>query len=1015
MSPENQIKNVSPLKAKRSFAKVTDPRVLILFILMVSVVVAAVHWPVLSSKALTFDDHQYLTENVLVQKPGLGSAARFLSEILTPSTVKGYYQPLNMISLMLDYAMGGRADNLMPFHRTSLILHVFNTGLVIVLLYLLFGNGFIAAGVGLLFGIHPMTIEAIAWVGERKTVLAAFFSFCCLVLYVLYTRRKDCRFYLCCLLMYLLAVMSKPTSIALPLVMLVMDFWPLNRLTRAAVYEKIPFFIVCGFSAVVTYISQAGTHNVSLPGEYGPGRIPLVLCHNIIFYLCKILWPVNLSNYYAFPKPLNFSDPMIAIGVIGTCILLPLLIISLRWTRSLFTGWLIFFITALPTMQIIGFSQFIAADKFAYLPSIGFLITLAWAFSRLFRLAKKNIVPAAAVILILLSAGLEARATRIYLVKWGDTKTLMEHMLTKTPDSGMLHNELGLVYKSLGQPDKALECYKRAVELEPRSFHVYNNIAILLKSQGRFDEARKYYLKSIELQPDSVYANYNLGLLAKEQGNSDEAIIYFRKALASNAEDAEVRFELGSLLLGRKNFEEAILHFREAVDIKPDFVSAHYNLANALYQQDKLDEAVNHFRKVIQLKKDSVYAHNNLGSILASKGQYDRAIVHYQTVLQIDPNSTQTYRYLGAIFFKSMKDQKAIYYYSQYLKRNPDNAEIYNNLALALSRSGNVEGAIKSFRRAIELKPDFMEAYHNLGIRLFRKGRLESAIRHFRKAQKLAPDDTEVKRYLDAVLREHKRITEAIDYFEDVITAYPKEFKAHNDLAQLYAGQGRYDLAIKHMNASLKSEPNQIEVYNNLASAYYNQKNLDKTKEYLTESLRLNSDQPEVYRKLGVLSCDRKNFTEAMEYYVESIRLRPKQISLINQLAEFHLVRDNTEQAIRYFTDSLTFKNNQPAVLNSLAWIKATNSQQQFRDPVKALEYAQKACELTKFDVAGYLDTLAAALAANEKFTDALEIAKKAIALLDPLYPEDQLLAEEIKTRLKLYTAGQGYFERPGE
>ena len=641
------------------------------FILTVCVAVAAVHWPVLSSEALTFDDHKYLTENVLVQKPGLGSAGRFLSEILTPSTVTGYYQPLTMISLMLDYGMGGRSDNLKPFHRTSLVLHVFNTGLVIVLLYLLFGNGLIAAGVGLLFGIHPMTVETIAWVGERKTVLAAFFSFCCLVLYVLYTRRKDRKFYLCCLLMYVLAVMSKPTSIALPLVMLVMDFWPLNRLNRGAVYEKIPFFIVCGFSAVVTYVSQTGTHNVSLPGEYGPGRIPLVLCHNIIFYLCKILWPVNLSNYYAFPKPLNLSDPMIAFGVVGTCILIPLLVVSLRWTRSLFTGWLIFFIAALPTMQIIGFSQFIASDKFAYLPSVGFLITLAWVFCGLFKPGKNIIVPGAVIILILLSAGMEARATRRYLVKWRDTKTLMEHMLTTVPNSGMLYDELGLVYKSLGEPEKALECYKRSVELEPRSFHVYNNIAILLKSQGRFDEARKYYLKSVELQPDSVYANYNLGLLAKEQGSINEAIMYFRKALDSNDEDAEVHFQLGSLLFDRKNSEEAILHFRRAVDIKPGFVNAHYNLANALYLQGKVDEGVKHFRKVVQLKDDHVYAHNNLGNVLASKGEYEQAIIHYRKVLRI----------------------------------SQDNAKVHNNLGNVLAMTGRVDEAMKHFERAVLLRP----------------------------------------------------------------------------------------------------------------------------------------------------------------------------------------------------------------------------------------------------------------------------------------------------------------------
>ena len=338
--------------------------------------VVITHWPALNANALSFDDQQYFTGNALVQNPSWNSAKRFLTEVLEPSTVEGYYQPLAMISLMFDYAAGGRKNNLTPFHTTSLILHTANTALIIILLYLLFGNIWAAAAAGLLFGVHPMTVEPIPWVGERKTLLAAFFSLWSLFFYVRYAKSANRKFYIACFFAYFLALMSKPTSTPLPAVMLLMDYWPLNRLSKKTILEKIPLFLMGAIFACITYISQHRTAVTVLPTKYGPEYVPAVLCHNIIFYLYKIIWPVNLSSHYAFPKPFGLTSPMVLAGVIGTCILIPVLLFSLRFTKAALTGWLIFFVAIFPTMGVIGFTNVIASDKFAYLPSVGLLMAL---------------------------------------------------------------------------------------------------------------------------------------------------------------------------------------------------------------------------------------------------------------------------------------------------------------------------------------------------------------------------------------------------------------------------------------------------------------------------------------------------------------------------------------------------------------------------------------------------------------------------------------------------------------
>ncbi len=423
---------------------------LAVLITCVCAAVIAIHWPALSAQALSFDDDQYLVNNTLVKSPSCSSAWKSLSQVLKPSTVRGYYQPLAMISLMFDYSLGGRVENLLPFHRTSLALHAANTALIIVLLYLLFGEVWIAAAVGLLFGLHPMTVETIPWVGERKTLLAAFFAFWSLIFYLRYAHARvtpaktgagipslvGCStrgFYIACFLFYLLALMSKPTSTPLPVLMLLLDFWPLKRLKWQSFFEKIPFFILGGIFAIITYISQTSTAGSTLPTETGIWRIPLILCHNIIFYLYKIIWPVNLSSHYHFPDPLNLSQPMILAGVIVTCILIPLLLISLRWTRAALIGWLFFFIAILPTMGIIGFTNVIASDKFAYLPSFGLLMILAFF---LCNLRLKSASSAAVILFVLILASAESLATRSYLIHWRNSVGLSRiHVVKNTQRS----------------------------------------------------------------------------------------------------------------------------------------------------------------------------------------------------------------------------------------------------------------------------------------------------------------------------------------------------------------------------------------------------------------------------------------------------------------------------------------------------------------------------------------------------------------------------------------------------
>ena len=665
------------LKSRRERSRELTPdkatsniKLLVILTAIVCVAVLVTHWRALSAKALTFDDNQYFTENPLVQNPSPASAWRFLSEVLKPSTVDGYYQPLTMISLMFDYELGGREDNLRPVHRTSIILHIMNTALVIIFIYLLFGVPWAAASVGLLFGLHPMTVESIVWVGERKTLLATFFALWSLICYVRFARGHNWKFYIGCLIAYILAVMSKPTSVPLPMLMLLLDYWPLRRLSRRAFIEKIPLFVIGGIGAVITVISQRNTAMLVTAGGYGLQRIILILCHNIIFYPVKMLYPVNLSPHYIFPEPMNLSNAAVLFGVIGTCVLIPLLLISLRWTRGAVTGWLFFFIAILPTMQILQFSTVIASDKFAYLPSVGLLAALA-AFLGWFckggagKYGKRFLVTAA-VILIL--GGAEAAATQKYLGEWRNTISLYEYMLSLTPNSPPLHYDMANAFEKQGKMDEAISHYNRVLAIElktpksvPPDFYIaaHFNLANTLKSKGRvedaiyhYNQAIGYYRRVMLLEPNKqkisvelAKALTNLANAYSEQGKSQEAIKCYREAIQFNPNSTIAYSNLGWELKNAEKLDDALVCFRKALSLNPKMVPILVGMAQILAtcpdpQNRQPDNAVDFALRAAELtgyRETAVL--EILAEAYAAAGRFDRAVETAQKALDLAVSS----------------------------------------------------------------------------------------------------------------------------------------------------------------------------------------------------------------------------------------------------------------------------------------------------------------------------------------------------------------------------------------
>jgi tetratricopeptide (TPR) repeat protein len=637
-------------------------------LVIVAVLVAWAHLPALSATTVWFDDESYVTHNPKVLNPSWETAKEFLAAVQFPTSVAGYYQPLTMISLMLDSAAGGRPDHMLPFHRTNLILHVLNSVLVVVLLILLFDEPFTAAVVGLAFGVHPLTVEPVTWMGERKTLLATFFALAALVAYVRYaqtargarqaaSRSPTLRigsWYAAIVACYLLALLCKPTSTPLPLLFLVLDFWPLHRLRWRALTEKIPLFALGLLSAGVTLLSQQSDMAVGrFLYEHIYGMAPndaqstqemiLSVVHNIAFYPAAMLWPSHLLAFYLPPYPMSLANPLLVRSAIAACVLFLVALVSLRWTRALLTGWLFFLVALFPATGIVRFTNTIASEKFAYLPSVGFLIVLGWAFARCWAYARTrgSAVQVALCAVLLLIVAAEARATRRYAHIWHDDESLYGYVLSHSPQAWWVQADFADVLANQNRMDEAVTHYVAALEGEPDDVDIVDirqNLGNALFSLGRAGEAVPHYEKVLARQPTNTAVMNNLGLAFLDLGRLDDADAMFHKVLDRNPDDPTASDGLARVMAQRGQPGQAVAYYRTAAEARPDAADAHSTLADALQAQGDFDAAIKEYRIALQLEPNNASIHNNLGAALTERGRFDEAIAEFRTALQLSPD-----------------------------------------------------------------------------------------------------------------------------------------------------------------------------------------------------------------------------------------------------------------------------------------------------------------------------------------------------------------------------------------
>jgi tetratricopeptide (TPR) repeat protein len=716
--------------------------------LVVAMATALAFLPALANDFVDFDDQTNLIENPSFR--GLGPAA--LGWMFT--NLDGHYLPLTWLSFAVDYTLWGM--NPLGYHLTNLVLHVTNAvlfyGVSVGLLRLAFAVArgterpalFTAAGLSAaLFALHPLRVESVAWATERRDVLSGLF-FLATILTYLRTQETTAgqsaapRFAWRALAFYLLSLLAKPVGMSLPLVLVVLDIYPLRRLRgdprawlgrelRVVWIEKLPFVVLGVATAVVEGVAEGRIDTFYSLAEYGvSGRVGQVF-FALAFYLWKTLVPLGLSPLYQLPVGWRFLRADVLVAAAGvTALTVALVALSRRWPWAL-AAWAAYAALLAPVLGIAQAGPHIVADRYSY------LATLGWA------------AVAGGLVLGLAAADHAGRARPgcHRLAVGGVTAIALFLGMLTWRQAGIWHDSITL--------------WETAVATDADCYICKNNLGNALVRAGRAADAVPYFEAALRIQPGDADAYANLGTAATQQGRDDEARRQFEAALRIDPDHPTANTNLARLLINEGKSEQAIPHLETALRKEPMMAEAHTNLGLARMHGGDLDGAERSLRTAVRILPDDAVVHNNLGILLLRRDQHDAAVAEFQRACELDPSFPEAWFNLGLALSAAPR---------------PDEA------------TTALREAMSALREAIRLRPSYASAHQQLADLLAASGATDEALAHAAEAARLAPEEGSA---LAITYMEADRPGDAIRVLRGVLARDPADADAAGMLAWLLA------------------------------------------------------------------------------------------------------------------------------------------------------------------------------------------------------------------------------------
>ena len=640
---------------------------------------------------LNYDDELYVTDNPNVNA---GLSGEALGWALTSFRASNWH-PLTWVSHMIDVQVYGL--NPRGHHLTNLLFHALNACLLFIVLSRATGTVWRSWFVAAFFAVHPLHVESVAWVAERKDVLSTFFWAVTLLAYVRYARRPSLRSYAPVVAAFALGLLAKPMLVTLPFLLLLLDSWPLGRArgrgTGATsrgiswphlVREKAPLFLLAAASSAVTYVAQKEGGSVVGGETFGWEDRFANAVVSYATYLRKLFVPFDLSAFYPHPGTATSLGTTLGAGMLLAGI--SLLFVRERQRRPyLPVGWLWYLGTLVPVIGFVQVGTQALADRYTYVPLVGLFVAISWGVADVGRTRTrvKGALLAAGVALLI--AGVVS--SRIQVAYWRDSRSLFEHAIALNDANPVAHSGLGVALARDGQLAQAAGHLATAARLAPGDPVIQDNLGWVLAERGLYEEAGAAFRRALAARPDYPRALFNSGVLMERSGKPAEAAAWYRKLLAVDPAYPDASLRLGVVLASLGDASGALEQYRAAVSRFPASAETHYRLGLAVAGLGRLSEAIASYREALRLDPALLGARYNLSSA--------------------DNN-------LGIALAEAGKPGEAIAYFSEAARLMPENPSYANNLGLALASLGRLPEAVSQYREALRIKPDFAEARSNL-------------------------------------------------------------------------------------------------------------------------------------------------------------------------------------------------------------------------------------------------------------------------------------------------------------
>lgn len=679
-----------------------------------------VYWQVLDHDFLSYDDGQYVTQNKQLKK-------EISSESIIWAFTTDYasnWHPVTWLSHMLDYQNYGSDPR--GHHLSNLLFHIANVILLFAVLNRMTGAIWQSAMVSVLFALHPLNVDSVAWIAERKNVLSAFFWFLTMWAYLNYIEKRNLGRYCMVVFLFALGLMSKPMLVTLPCALILLDYWPLGRLRLGQntnplkrrnveipkdyertlsqlFFEKIPLFVLSIGSCIVTFLAQKAGGALAADETYGLKIRSANAMISYLDYLKKIIWPLDLSVFYPHPGLAVSLWKGVGFGVV-VFLISAYAALMMRRKAYLTVGWFWYLGTLAPVIGIIQVGAQAMADRYMYIPLIGIFIIIAWGIPDLLNFwPKRDRAMAVSAGIIISVLGVLTWKQTSY---WKNDLTLFKHAIEVADNEysrlAFSYNKVGVAYNKQGEYAKATLHFRKAIKLMPRFAFPHSNLGFALNQQGKIEEATAHYIESVRLMPENAITQY----------------------------------KLGNFLSGQNKFEEAIPHYQKAIKYKNDYALAHLNLGLAFSKTGKTEMAIAYTREALRINPDQAEAHNNMGLNLAELARFDEAIAHYKEGLAINPKFIQLHHNLAVALSKMKNYEGSILHLREAIRLDPNNAKPHYTLGLVFSNRGKTKEAVHHYKKAVELRPDYFQAHKNLGSALSILGNDEESVFHLKEARK---------------------------------------------------------------------------------------------------------------------------------------------------------------------------------------------------------------------------------------------------------------------------------------